>query len=186
MKRLWLTLVLAIPFASWPPLAAAQRTLEYEVKAAFLYNFLSFIEWPPPAFAKPDSPLRVCVIGGDPFGGALDANVRNEQVRGGHPVVVDHIKDESQIAGCHVLFVPQMDETPLASVMRAADRPYLLVVGESRRVLELCGAIAFVLDGERVRFDINRSSLNARGLKANSKLLRVAREASDHFARCER
>jgi len=71
------------------------------------------------------------------------------------------------------------------SIMRAANRRNLLVVGESRRVLELCGTIAFVLDGERVRFDINRSSLADRDLKANSKLLRVAREASDRFGHCE-
>jgi hypothetical protein len=184
MKRWWLTLALAMPFAGWHTPLIAQRNLEIEVKAAFLYNFLSFIEWSPAAFAKPDAPLRACVIGGDPFGPALEAIVRNERISG-RPVVVDRIKDESQIAGCHALYVPALDETPLVSIMRAANRRNLLVVGESRRVLELCGTIAFVLDGERVRFDINRSSLADRDLKANSKLLRVAREASDRFGHCE-
>lgn len=174
--------VLLLAAALWAPAPlVAQRNLEYEVKGEFLYNFLTFIEWPPAAFPQPDAPLRVCMLGADPFGGSFDAIVRGEKV-GAHPIAVERLKDDRAAGTCHVLFVSHLDDARLAAVVRATAHQPVLIVGESRRVLELCGAIALVVDGERVRFDINIPALLDRNLKASSKLLRVAREASDRFA----
>ena len=72
----------------------------------------------------------------------------------------------------------------MAAIAKVTEHRSVLLVGESQKLLELCGAIAFVLDGERVRFDISLAGLAAHNLKASSKLLHVAREASDRFARC--
>jgi hypothetical protein len=166
-----------------PAEARVQRSLEYEVKSEYLYNFLPFIEWPETAFPRPDAPLRVCILGHDPFRGTLKALVRNERV-GAHPVVVDELTDDRTVTTCHVLFVSRLDENRLVPLARTlADHP-VLIVGETSRVLELCSAIAFVIDGERVRFDVNMPALTDRGLKASSKLLRVAREVSDRPQHC--
>jgi len=166
------------------PLRAQSRpSLEYLVKAEFLANFLTFIEWPSTAVSQPADPFHLCVVGNDPFGSALDQAVRGEQAAG-HPITIDRPRDDA-IGSCHLLFVSGLEEARLAAVVRgAARRSGVLVVGESRRVLQLCGHVAFVLDGDRVRFDINLSALASHGLKASSKLLRVAREASNHFTAC--
>jgi hypothetical protein len=166
------------------PLAARQRDLQYAVKASFIYNFLSFIEWPAAALSRPDAPFRLCIAGPDPFGGVLDATVRGESVSG-HPIVVERLKDDQAAAVCHVVFVGGVDEARMAGVIRATERRPILVIGEARRLLDLCGNIALVIDGDRVRFDINLPSLQRQGLRASARLLRVAREASDHFDRCE-
>ncbi|MEO8070947.1 MAG: YfiR family protein [Acidobacteriota bacterium] len=161
----------------------AQQSLEYEVKTQFLYNFFNFVEWPSGAFAQSDSPFRLCLVGDDPFGPLLDALVKGQAVSG-HRIVIDRLVENPGIGGCHALFISHVDDARLAAIMNAAAHQSILIVGESRRVLELCGGIAFVVDGERVRFDINVSALASRRLKASSKLLRLAREASDRFAHC--
>jgi len=102
----------------------------------------------------------------------------------GRPIVVDRLKDETTVATCHVVFVSRVDGERLAAIAKAAEHRNVLIVGETKKVLELCGAIMFVLDGERIRFDISLAGLAAHNLKASSKLLHVAREASDRFVRC--
>jgi len=163
--------------------ARPQRSLEYEVKGQYLFNFLSFVEWPAASFVRADTPFRLCLAGVDSFGGSLDALVQGQRVQG-HQVVVDRLKDETTVATCQVVFVSRVDGERLAAIAKAAEHRSVLIVGETEKVLEQCGAIAFVLDGERVRFDISLAGLTAHNLKASSKLLHVAREASDRFARC--
>ncbi len=160
-----------------------QRNLEYEVKGVYLYNFLTFVEWPKTAFADTSAPFRLCVLGADPFGASLDSLVQNEKVQG-HPVVVERLKDESAAGSCHVVFAPDASAARFPALAKTTEHKSVLLVGESRRLLEFCGAISFVVEGERIRFDISLAGLSSHNLKASSKLLRVAREASDKFAHC--
>ena len=183
IRRLVVAGVLACGAGSVRLSAQAPRSLEYEVKGQYLFNFLSFIEWPAAAFTQADTPFRLCLAGVDSFGGTLDALVQGQRVQG-HPIVVDRLKDETTVATCHVLFVSRVDGERLAAIAKAAEHRNVLIVGETKKVLELCGAIVFVLDAERVRFDISLPGLAAHNLKASSKLLHVAREASDRYARC--
>jgi hypothetical protein len=164
---------------------APSRRLEYEVKAKFLYNFPIFIEWPPARFPQPAAPFRLCVVGPDPFGPILDVTMQGAAV-GTHQIVVDRLRDDAAAASCHMVFVSTLEKARLAAVMKAVAGKGVLVVGESRRVLEHCGGIAFVLEGEFVRFDVNVPALDAQGLRASSKLLRVARDASTRFGDCGR
>lgn len=163
--------------------AQAPSSLEYEVKGQYLFNFLAFIDWPAASFTQPDAPFRLCLAGVDSFGGTLDSVVRGQKVQG-HPIVVDRLKDETTAGTCHVLFVSKVDNERMAAIAKATEHRSVLLVGETQKLLELCGAIVFVLDGERVRFDISLAGLASHNLKASSKLLRVAREASDRFTRC--
>jgi hypothetical protein len=155
--------------------AAAQRTLEYEVKAAFLANFLKFVVWPRPVLGPPAEPFRVCVFGADPFGAVLDRTLRGGDVDG-HLIVAERVRDEADLTRCRVLFVPQADNGRAARLIRTA-RPGLLTVGESGTFLRDGGNINFVIEGEHVRFDINLDTAAANGLTVSSKLIRVARVA---------
>ena len=161
----------------------AHGDLEYTVKAAFLYNFLSFIEWG----AAPQSgtvPFRVCIIGADPFGKTLDDLVKGERV-GQRPIEVARPADEEAAASCQVVFVARTDDARLPTIVRMAAGKGVLIVGESAKVLPACGAIAFVQEGERLRFDVNINAIRRQGLRASSKLLRVARDASSRYTQCD-
>src|SRR5436305_9950672 len=98
-------LCLSASLCSFPPrCAAAEARPEYEVKAAFLLNFPKFIEWPASAFERSDSPLAICIIGDDPFGGTLDQLVENEVV-GGRKISLQRIRRPPAPKSCQVLFI---------------------------------------------------------------------------------
>ena len=163
--------------------AQTSSTLESQVKAAFVYNFLNFIEWPASPYARADEPFRVCVVGGDPVSEELVVAVRGETVAG-RKILVERLKDESEAGSCRVVFVPLTDEIRLPSLMRATAKRGVLVVGESKRVLDACGSIALVVEDSRVRFDVNMAALRSQNLKVSSKLLRVARDRTNPVGQC--
>jgi hypothetical protein len=167
-------LVLLIVAAMQP--ARAQPGLEYEVKAAFLYNFIKFVEWPPESLAAGE-PFRVCLLGEDPFGGALERAVRGDDV-GGRPIAVERVAIDGALAACHLVFVPRAHANRTAATVRAIGNGAVLMVGESDGFLQAGGAINLVVDGGHVRFDVAIPQAAARRLKISSKLLRVARNVS--------
>jgi YfiR/HmsC-like len=152
---------------------AAAASLEYEVKAAFLLNFATFTEWPPTAFESPSSPLRICILGVDPFDGSLLRTVKGESVAG-HPLVVEHPSEEG-IKRCHVLFIRRA-VNPRGNDLNpgTTDAP-VLVVSESETLWRAGSIINFAIDGGRVRFDVNQTASLRGGLRLSPKLLRVAR-----------
>jgi hypothetical protein len=169
--------ICAILYGSARPLIA-QRGLEDEVRAAYLYNFIQFVEWPPAAFAAPSSPFRVCVYGDGPFGTALERTIRGEQVQG-RPLTYEVVAPGASATQCHLLFVPQSQASRVAAALRAAGSGPVLLVGESPNFLSAGGTINLFVEGGRMRFDVNLSAAAARGLVASSKLLRIARNTSE-------
>jgi hypothetical protein len=151
----------------------AQRSLEYEVKAAFLFNFIQFIEWPEESL-RAGEPFRVCLAGENPFAGVLAQTVAGEQVAE-RPIAVEVIAADASPARCQVLFVPQSQGARSTALIRSAATAPILIVGESRRFLDAGGLINFVVESGHVRFDVNAEAAAARGLRISSKLLRVAR-----------
>ncbi len=162
---------------------AQSRNLEYEVKAGFLRHFLTFIDWPASTFPDATAPFRLCVFGRDPFGAQLDEVMRGESV-GGRPIRVERGRDDIP-PNCQVIYTVAESDAQLGALQRVPRRQGLLIVGESRRVFDHCGAIVFVVEGERVRFDVNLPALSSRGLIASAKLLRVAREVWNRSALCD-
>jgi hypothetical protein len=151
---------------------AATGPLEYAVKASYLYKFAPFVEWPPRAFAAPESPLRICIAGADPFGTVLADAVKGQEVAG-HPVTVEHPDTPVSMGQCHILFVGKSPDRPPADMLRAvAGRPVLTVTDRSRGVSG--GMIQFVLAGGRVRFMIDARMADASGVQISSKLLELA------------
>jgi len=149
---------------------AADPPLEYQVKAAFLLNFAKFVEWPANAFAAPDAPISICILGDDPFGGVLDQIVEGESIDG-RKIAVRRMKRPSASPACQIMFVSKSEKAFSASELG----PGVLTVGEGEGFLAHGGVIAFVIEDRRVRFDVGKSAAEKAGLKLSSKLLRVAR-----------
>lgn len=159
--------------AACPAAPRAQRSLEYEVKAAFLFNFVQFVEWPGESM-RAGEPFRICLAGENPFGGVLERTVAGEQAAG-RPIEVEAIAADAPPSRCQVLFVPRTLAARAPTILRTVGTLPILTVGESARFLEAGGLVDFVVEGGHVRFDINADAAAARGLRISSKLLRVAR-----------
>jgi len=147
--------------------AAAQSRLEYSVKANYLVRFAAFVDWPARAFATPRAPVVICVVGRDPFAGALDTAAR-AQTAYGRPLAVRRAT-ATALGGCHIVYVGQGGATALT----AADQSGLLVVTDSAAGPER-GAVHFVLSEGRVRFHIDQQAASRNGLTISSRLLNLA------------
>lgn len=168
-----LALVLAALAAAGP--AAAQDPLEIEVRAVYLYNFARYITWPPDAFPNPRTPVRICVLGADPFGDALDRAVAGETVNG-RPLEAMRVRARDSLRGCHILYAASSDDRRTAAALAAARGRPMLTVGEHDRFLDRGGMIRFRRVDNRVRFDINLRAVERNGLRISARLLGVAAE----------
>jgi hypothetical protein len=153
--------------------AAAQDTLEHEVRAAFVYNFAKFIDWPAAALS-PDI-FRICVVGDDHFARALDTMIAGESVRGRRLTRVTPPTPEAA-RDCQILYVGRQDPDGGAHALAAARKTQALTVGDHPRFLQQGGAVRFLLEQDRVRFDVNLAAVEQAGLTMDTKLLRVARQ----------
>ena len=152
---------------------ARAAVTEHELKAAYLFNLAQFVTWPSTAFDSPESPLRICVVGGDSFSAVLEKTVENEAAAG-HPLVVESIRSLEMLQECHIAFVPGA-RSDTDAVLRATAGRAVLTVGEAASFLDAGGIVRFVVAGGRVRFDINARPAAAAGLAVSSRVLQVAR-----------
>ncbi len=127
----------------------ADESLEYQVKSAFLLNFTKFVEWPASAFEAPDSPITICILGEDPFGGALDQMVAGEIVDN-RKIAISHIKRPPVPKACQVVFFNRLEKE--SNRLLASREPGVLTVGEGESFIRDGGMIAFVIENQRVRF----------------------------------
>jgi len=151
---------------------------EYQVKAAFLFNFGKFVEWPQSSFASPQAPFWVCVLGEDPFGSSLDDTLRAKAIDG-HPVSVTRIKGATSARGCQIVFVSASEKARLPAILGSLRGWNALVVGESEGFAAAGGGIQFLLEENRVRFAINPDAIRRAGLQASSRLLALAKIVHD-------
>lgn len=159
--------------------AAPQSTAsEYQVKAAFLYNFAKFIEWPDGTFASASSTFKFCVFGKDPFGKSIDDALLGKKVAE-HPVELLRARKLSDLEGCQVVFVTSSEITHLADAVEKLRGRNVLLVGEGEEFAGSGGTIQFFLQDNRVRFAINPDAANRAGLKISSKLLALASVVHD-------
>lgn len=167
-------LALALILATQLAAAEPDRPLdEYQVKAAFLYNFARFVDWPPQAFAGPNEPLLICVLGEDPFGKALDNAVDGRKIEG-RAIAVRRISDAHATRGCHMLFVSASERKRVLTLLASASGSGLLTVGDSDSATAEGMIINFILDGDKVRFAINVAAAERQKLRFSSRLLSLA------------
>jgi YfiR/HmsC-like len=147
---------------------------EYAVKAAFLYHFAQFVEWPEAAFRDASSPLVYCTIGADPFDGALETTLKGKTI-GARAIEVRHAKQAAELQGCQVVFVGDGQKKQIPGVLAGLRGAPVLVVGESEKFVEEGGTIGFVLEENKVRFEVNLGVAEKSGLRINAKLLALAK-----------
>lgn len=153
--------------------ARAQSAAEATVKAAFLYKFAGYVEWPLAAFPQPDSPLVIGVVGADDVALELEKLVPGRQVNA-RRVVVRRVREGEPLRGLHLLFVGR-GEPNLRAVLRTAQQQGVLTVSESERGLEAGSAINFVQVDDRIGFEVSLDAAERSGLRISSRMLAVAR-----------
>jgi len=170
MAYLWLLmLTLACPVAG-----LAQAPSEYEVKAAFLYNFAKFVDWPSGAFPSNEAPFLICVLSQNPFGNQLQQITDGKRVGGRRIQVLflDRVRDARM---CQVLFISSSERPQIKEVLESLRGSSALTVGDTTGFAQSGVAINFILEQDRVHFEINVKSAQKAGLKLSSKLLSVAK-----------
>jgi len=145
---------------------------EYLIKAAFIYNFARFTEWPAEAFQNPASPLRLCLLGKDPFGRALDT-IAKKKIRS-RAIEVRHLLFVEEARACHVLFISKSAEGRLAEVLSLLRDAPILTVGDMPDTARAGGIIGLEIVQKKVRFRVNLDNVQSAGLRMSSRLLDLA------------
>lgn len=156
-------------------LEESELNREYAIKAAYLYQFGRYVQWPAESFADNQSPLVIGLLGPDPFGGILNEISRTKRLEG-RPIVVRQFASMADYTPCHILFVNAVvtPEEKTAAIQHTRGKPVLLV-GEEPGFAERGGTINFFLEENRIRFEINTEVARQNQLKISSKLLSLAK-----------
>jgi hypothetical protein len=150
---------------------------EYDVKAAFIYNFAALVKWSPSAFPEPGGPIVLAILGADGFAPRIEEFFADRKV-GRRRVEVTRISTLEEIERHHMLFVSASEDGRISQILEAARGRPMLTIGESEVFTRSGGIINFYREGNKIRFEINRPAAEAAGLQISSRLLRIARLVS--------
>lgn len=151
--------------------AQQSKPQEYQVKAIYLYNFSKFVQWPPAA--ERSDTFAICVIGRDPFGAALDSALAGEKIDQ-KTMVARRIADAQEATKCQILFVADSESGRVKQILSALGKSSVLTVSDIPEFSLNGGMIEFVIQENKVRFDVNLTAANKAGLTLSSQLLKVA------------
>lgn len=173
----WIALVRKVLLIAWilaiPALQAQSSTpTDYDVKAAYLFNFGRFVEWPAHTLSD-GTAFTFCILGRDPFGANLDRLLARETIDGKN-IAVKRILTAHEASGCQVLFMGAEQESHVSKVIEELDKEAVLTVSDVPKFSDRGGMIQFVTEGNRVRFSVNLSATQRAGLTLSSDLLKVA------------
>jgi len=168
-------LLAAVALGLAPGVAAQEppTAIEYQVKAAFLYNFAKFVDWPPETFAREGAPFVIGVLSNEPFSEVLEQVVRGKTVNG-RSFDVRRLRDPAGAAACQMVFVGARETRLLAALLKAVRRTAVLTVGDGEAFTRQGGMMNFVVRDNRVRFEVNTDAAARSGLSISSKLLQLA------------
>jgi hypothetical protein len=189
-------LAMALIAASITTKARAESTSsrEYQIKAAFLYNFIKFVDWPEEKTAGSDNTINIGIIGEDPFEDAFEP-IKDKRIKGRNVVIkrFKSIKELKKNGGkgkpelhpeidaikkCHLLFICSSEKKNSGEIIKALNDSSVLTVGETAGFLEDGGIIKFIMEEQKIRFEINATTAEETKLKIRSKLLRLARKVA--------
>ena len=162
--------LIALAAAAVPADAEGTVTDEYQVKAAFLYNFAKFVEWPA---GTPGGAIAICVLGQNPFGRVLEDTVSGKTVDG-KTFVVRHVSELKGAAPCQILFVSSSERMRYSVVLGELRAGHVLTVGETEGFIEEGGIVNLKLDSGKIQIQININAAEQAGVRISSKLLSLA------------
>jgi hypothetical protein len=154
--------------------AQSGEASEYQIKAAFLYNFAKFVEWPPENAGGAGDPLTICIVGEDPFGNILDDVTKGKTING-RRVLVSRLKPGQGLKGCQIAFISSGERSQWKSIFPNANRAGVLTVGETEGFAAEGGVIDFIREENKVHFEVNVDAAQRAKLKISSKLLSLAK-----------
>jgi hypothetical protein len=176
--RSWFGQVARLAVAAMMPLtlisASADPANEYHVKAAFLFNFPQFVEWPASAFRKSDLEFRIGILGDDPFGSVLEETIRGEKVHD-RKMTVQRSSQLDALKNCQILFISKSEKSRLNEILTALSQEAVVTVSEVDGFARRGGVINFFLESGKVRFEINPAAARRKGLKMSSQLLKLGK-----------
>lgn len=185
LRRLWEAVALAGVGSGMPAAARAENdppevddaaaALERSVKAAFVFKFAGFVEWPEQAMPRPETPIRIGVMGEESIVREIAAAASSRTVEG-RRVLVKRIEPGDTLEGVHILFMRDPAFRRLAEEIAGLEPEPMLIVTESPGALALGSIINFAVDEGRVRFDLSLEAAERRGLRLSSRLITVARQ----------
>jgi hypothetical protein len=146
---------------------------EYQVKAAYLYNFGRFVEWPAKLTTANTGSFTICVLGDDPFGPALDTTLAGEMI-GNQKVAARRISSLQESVDCQILFISLSEAKRLNRIIEALGNSAVLTVSDIPQFSQRRGMIQLVMEGNRIRFEVNLAATQRAGLTLSSELLKVA------------
>lgn len=153
--------------------AQQPKATAYEVKAAYLFNFGKFVEWPPKVAAGTNAPFTICVLGKDPFGASLDSTIAGEAIDG-RSVLAKRFSKPQEALNCRVLFISSSEDAQLKEILATLEKTSVLTVSDISQFTRRGGMIQFVDDANKVRFEVNLTVAERAGLTLSSQLLKVA------------
>ena len=157
-------------FGQLPGLSASA---EYEVKAAFLFHFAKFIDWPSEVYSDPATPISIGVIGQDPFGNALEKVIGDKKIKGRN-LIIRRYQDINEINFCHVFFIAESESAQLENILSHLNGQSVLTVGDMDGFAQRGGIIRLFVQAKKVRFKINLDAAERVRLKISAKLLNLA------------
>lgn len=163
-----------LPFNQLAISASPAPSKEYQIKAAFLFNFLQFVEWPASTFPEADTPVCIGVLGHDPFGSALDETIRNETIHN-RKLLVQRSRNVEDLKRCHLLFISKSEKDKIQKILNQVYPGAVLTVSEVDGFARRGGILNFYLEGNKVRFEINPAAAERENLKLSSQLLSLGK-----------
>lgn len=147
--------------------------LEAKVKAAYIFNFTKFVDWPGAEGGMGGEPIRICIVGNDPVRVPLEELSGREAK--GRPLKIVRVKDASALSSCHILFVSRAERQQVAQILERLQGMPVLTVSDIPQFAQQGGVIGFVAEHNRIRIEINQRAARQAGLKISARLLEVAR-----------
>lgn len=170
--RIIITIFFILAHISYVP-AEESISKEYLVKAAFIYNFARFTDWPEESFSGSDDPLVLVIIGKDPFEKAIES-IADRRVQG-RTLRIKRITLPEEIDRCHMLFISTSEKDRLPEILEKIKNRPVLTIGEMEGYAASGGMINFSVIKNKIRFEINIDVAKRSGLQISSKLLRLAK-----------
>ena len=147
---------------------------EYQVKAALLYNFSKFVDWPETSFQNAAAPIIIGILGNDPFGNHLDRTIKNKTVNG-RSLTIHRFKKLDDLTPCHILFISPSEKKHLSEVLDKLKTWHVLTVSDMKNFSRSGGMINLITEVNRIRFEINIDAADQGGLKISSQLLKLSK-----------